>query len=621
MKFLYVVAALVFLSMGIWLGRCTVSHDHSDGSPQSTQAELWSCPMHPKFVLPEFGQCGICGMDLVMRTGDDPGPRRMSMSEDDRQLLAVETAEVKRRLVQKTIRMVGKVDFDETRIRTISARVPGRLDRLFVDYTGIRVRKGDHLVSLYSPEVVTAQAELLQARKRLDGSKGESPFLTESSKQAYDSARDKLLLWGLSEEQLQQIEERGTTEDHILINSPSQGIVIHKAVNEGDYVQTGTRIYQIAGMDQLWLRLDAYEQDLPWIRYGQEVSVQAEALPGEVVSGWISFISPTVDESTRTVKVRVNLPNPEEKLKPGMFVRALVRANVSKAGRVLDPRLEGKWISPMHPEIVKDAPGQCDICGMDLVPAAELGYVTSSGASEQPLTVPASAVLVTGKRAVVYVQAIDQERPTYEGREVVLGPRSESHYIVLAGLQEGERVVSKGAFLIDSALQIQAKPSMMSMPGEAGTYLGSEGAAFRAGTEPLFTAYLAIQVALAADDLSLAQSQYQAAVKVVQGLDPGDLPAAASELAALQAALVAETPQTIEDLRQTFDQLSRVLLRIEQTFGHAGSVLHFEMHCPMAFNNTGASWLQSDEQIANPYFGASMLRCGSVERQHAGVQK
>ncbi|MHC4498183.1 MAG: efflux RND transporter periplasmic adaptor subunit [Planctomycetota bacterium] len=199
-----------------------------------------------------------------------------------------------------------------------------------------------------------------------------------------------------------------------------------------------------------------------WVRYGQQVEFKAEAYPGESFKGKISFIDPVLDPRTRTVKLRVNVENPDGRLKPGMFVRAIVRAEVAQAGQVMDPAMAGKWVCPMHPDIVKDVSGSCDICEMPLVTTESLGYVKVNAPNEAPLVIPASAPLITGTRAVVYVKVTQTEKPTYEGREVVLGPRAGDHYIVDSGLSEGEVVVTRGSFKIDSAMQIQAKPSMMS---------------------------------------------------------------------------------------------------------------------------------------------------------------
>jgi Cu(I)/Ag(I) efflux system membrane fusion protein len=239
------------------------------------------------------------------------------------------------------------------------------------------------------------------------------------------------------------------------------GIVVKRNGLEGMYVNTGTRIYTIADLSKVWLQLDAYESDMPWIRYGQEVEFQTETYPGEFFKGKIAFIDPILNEKTRTIKIRVNVENKKGKLKPGMFAHAIVKSRIAAAGKVMDPDLSGKWISPMHPEVVKDKPGSCDVCGMDLVRAEELGYVsTEEVAKDAPLVIPASAALLTGKRVVVYVQVPGKEG-VFEGREVVLGQRAGDYYIIRDGLQEGELVVVNGNFKIDSAIQLMAKPSMM----------------------------------------------------------------------------------------------------------------------------------------------------------------
>jgi Cu(I)/Ag(I) efflux system membrane fusion protein len=203
-----------------------------------------------------------------------------------------------------------------------------------------------------------------------------------------------------------------------------------------------------------------------WVRYGQQVEFKAEAYPGESFKGKISFIDPVLDPKTRTVKLRVNVENPDGRLKPGMFVRAIVRAEVAQAGQVMDPAMAGKWICPMHPDIVKETFGTCDICEMDLVTTESLGYVKVHAPNEAPLVIPASAPLITGKRAVVYVRVPDANKPTYEGRQVVLGPRAGDYYIVDSGLQQGDVVVTKGNFKIDSDMQIRAKASMMNPEGQ-----------------------------------------------------------------------------------------------------------------------------------------------------------
>jgi Cu(I)/Ag(I) efflux system membrane fusion protein len=361
--------------------------------------------------------------------------------------------------------MVGKVDYDESRVKEIAAWVPGRIDRLYVDFTGILVRKGDHMVYLYSPQLLSAQAELLQAAKAIKETAGATELIKRSSIATLEAAREKLRLLGLLNEQIEEIEKTGKTTDHLTIYAPIGGIVIAKHANAGDYVETGAKIYTIADLSEVWVKLDAYESDLPWIRYRQQVEFTTEAYPGELFKGTISFIDPVLNPITRTVKVRVNVANPDGRLKPEMFVRAIVRSKVAGEGMVVDEDMAGKWICPMHPSVVKAEPGTCDICGMDLVTTESLGYVTAAEPNEAPLVIPASAPLITGTRAVVYVRLAGKEKPTFEGREIVLGPRAGDYYLVKAGLAEGDLVVTKGNFKIDSALQIQAKPSMMNPQG------------------------------------------------------------------------------------------------------------------------------------------------------------
>ncbi|MDD5010615.1 MAG: efflux RND transporter periplasmic adaptor subunit [Phycisphaerae bacterium] len=438
-------------------------------SSQQTKQEIWTCSMHPQIRQPKPGKCPICFMDLIPVNRQDiqASERQISFSPEAVKLMDIQTAIVERKFAETQIRMVGKVDYDESKIKHITAWVPGRIDRLYVDFTGIVVSEGDHMVYLYSPQLISAQAELLQtvdAKKRLKPDSSE--FLVRSTNETLNAAREKLRLLGLTAEQIQDVEKTGQPTDHITITSPIGGIVIEKNANQGMYIDTGTKIYTIADLSQVWVKLDAYESDLVWLRYGQGVEFTTEAYPGEVFKGTISFISPVLDAQTRTVKLRVNVKNPDGKLKPEMFVRAVVRSKVAMSGNVMDSTLAGKWICPMHPSVIKPISGQCDICEMDLVKTETLGYVSAGQDDEQiPLVIPATAPLITGKRAVVYVRLPDANKPTFEGREVVLGPRAGDYYIVNEGLAEGESVVTNGSFKIDADLQIQAKPSMMSPQG------------------------------------------------------------------------------------------------------------------------------------------------------------
>ena len=633
------VALIVAFAVGRLVGRRSTLDSRrptADIPAEEPQATTWTCSMHPQIKLPKPGKCPICFMDLIpLDSGDDDdgGPRELSVSENSAKLMEIETAPVERRFVTADVRMVGKIDYDETRVSHITAWVPGRLDRLFVDYTGVPVKKGDHMVSIYSPELLSAQEELLQAvnaTKELERS--DVSIVRETTEATVVATREKLRLWGLTLEQIREIEQRGKADDHVTIYAPAGGIVVHKDAQEGMYVNTGSRIYTIADLSRVWVNLDAYESDLAWLRYGQQVQFTTESHPGEIFTGTISFIHPVLNEATRTVKVRVNVPNDSGRLRPGMFVRAIAAAAVATEGRIVDAALAGKWISPMHPEIVKDGPGACDVCGMPLVRAESLGYVGSEPADEdKPLVIPASAPLLTGKRAVVYVEVPGKEKPTFEGREILLGPRAGDYYLVKQGLSEGERVVVKGSFKLDAELQIRAKPSMMTPQGGGGggghvhhgggaRKLADETAVtpgFRKQLGAVVDGYLGVQAALAADDQDAAtvsaKKALEALSKVDMALVTGEAHTnwmkSAGDLKTLLTGVA--NADGIEPARAKFALLSEQVADLLMRFGVPEGRL-YTAWCPMAFDNRGASWIQNKEEISNPYFGEMMLRCGEI---------
>ncbi len=620
-------------------------HDHRDPPQENNSQEnadekeidFWTCSMHPQIKLPEAGKCPICAMDLIPVYKDDHSDHdsakvSLKLSPSAEKLAEVSTTPVIKQAVLKEVRMVGLLDYDETRLTHITAWVPGRIDRMFVDYTGVSVNKGDHMLELYSPELISAQEEVIQAAKSITRLRASGSTLVQrSTEQAHTAAREKLRLLGLTESQVKEIERRGTASDDVTIYAPSSGVVIERNATEGMYVQTGTRIYSIADLSTLWLHLDAYESDLPWLRYGQDLEFTTQAIPGKVFHGTVSFISPVVNQMTRTTQIRVNVDNSTGALKPGLFVNGVVKAKVYAEGKVIDTSLRGKFIGPMHPEIVKDEPGACPICGMDLVKAEDLGYITDDSKASIPLIIPVSAPLLTGKRAVVYVK--DPEKSLYELREVVLGPRSGDHYIVESGLKEGELVVTSGAFKIDADLQIKGKKSMMNPEGimqSGGHDHGGEGgsAKTKQGSiddsthsghkiestqkehlpkeyESAIRAYLDLSEALASDDLNATK---QAAKKLVASGTSLPKGALRDELARLK-----DDFQSITDARIRFGQISKTLLT-ELTRYHVPKELRAnKVYCPMALDGAGAYWLQRGDEVRNPYYGASMLSCGSIE--------
>jgi Cu(I)/Ag(I) efflux system membrane fusion protein len=486
-----VVLLVLFVAVGaggFLLHKHGVHDDGLHSAPgQPAAAEtIWTCSMHPQIRETKPGKCRLCHMDLIPLTADaddDGDPRVISFSPAAIGLMEIQTSVVHRRSAEHTMPLIGKVAPDETRTKTISAWTSGRIERLYVDYTGIRVNRGDHMVELYSPELIAAQAEYLQAVQSARAAGTATEMVRRSIETTLTSSRDRLLLLGLTEEQIRQIGQAERPLDRLTIYAPSGGIVTERFVAQGGYVQTGAPIYQIADLSQVWVMLDVYEKDLQWVRFGQKIEFVTPSLPGRVFEGRISFISPVLDDRMRTAAVRAVVDNREGLLKPNMLATAELTAVITPEGPLIPEYLAGMWICPMHGEIVKDEPGDCGICGMDLVQAESLGY-TARKADELPLLVPASAVLVTGRRldqGVVYVQVEGTERPTFIGKEIELGHRAGDYYLVRSGLMEGERVVTYGNFKIDSEMQIQAKPSMMSPEGAPMQPLHDHGADEHAG--------------------------------------------------------------------------------------------------------------------------------------------
>ena len=438
------------------------AHDHEE-------AEAYTCAMHPHINLPEPGNCPICGMELIpVATGStEVSDNALHLSPYAAELARVQTTLVERRAVTLDLRLVGKLAYDETRVRTISAWLPGRIDRLYVDYVGVTVKAGDHLGELYGPDLLASQQDLIESARAVRRSKQGSSTLAANARATLDASRERFRLWGFSAEQIRELEQVGQPSDHLTISSPVSGVVIERAVDEGSYVREGDTILRIADLSELWLVMVAYESQLSWLLVGQFVGFEVPALPGERFEGGIAFVSPLVDPITRTTQVRLNIDNAEGRLKPEMFVKARVRVHVRDDGKVVEPSLVGKWIAPMHPEIVREEAGTCPICGMELVKAKTLGYETPG---RPPLVIPTTAAVITGTRAIVYVATLEADDSTsYEAREIHLGPRAGDTYIVLHGLEEGESVVSHGAFKIDASIQIQAKPSMMNPEGSEAT--------------------------------------------------------------------------------------------------------------------------------------------------------
>lgn len=514
---------------------------------EETEATRWTCSMHPQIQQPDSGDCPICGMSLIALFNDnspDLGPREMSMSESAKALAAIQTSPVIQEYPTAKIRLVGTLQRAETNIKSITARYPARIEQLLVDSVGTVVTNGQTLASVYSPELLSAQSELLSAHKRDPQS-----IYTKA-------AQEKLLLWDLQPDQIQEIIKSGQAKEQFELRSPLNGVVVDKLVNEGDTLKTGQALYKIVDLSELWLYLEAFESDIAQLAVGQKVEFSVQSFSGKAFQGKIQFIEPELDSHTRTIPVRVAVPNPENQLKPGMFARAIVKA-------------------PMP---------QTD---------------------EAPLLVPTSAVLRTGKRAIIYLEKRDTERPTYEGREIELGAKVDNHFIVHSGISVNDRVVTHGAFKIDSALQIQAKPSMMTPPTENHTQnaMATGIEVPIKNTAELLNLYFRLHYALAGDDLNTSKTTLKAMMQITghQGALP-DL---------IHTMLAADSLDGIR--KPHFETLSKALIDAVKAHPNAVEQDLFIMNCPMVYGERGADWLQDNDQLLNPYFGAMMLRCGELQ--------
>jgi len=508
---------LVFLAAGFAVGRWTAPLEHArheappvgDALTEET-AEVWTCSMHPQIRMPGPGSCPICGMKLVAASETSAAGSLVVLSPAAQRVASIEVDSVRRRPLDHEVRTVGRIDYSEPNLARLSARVAGRIERLYADYTGVEVKRGDHLVDIYSPELVVAQEEfLISLRAALLGDVGRS--VEDQDRARTDLARQKLLLLGVSIEQIADLESSGRPQLILTMHAPIGGTVVEKGVREGAYVEKGEALYTIADLSHVWVLAEIYEYELPWIARGQRAEISLEALPGERFEGTVGFIDPRVDDATRTIKVRLHLDNSLRLLKPGMFAGVRIRAPLGPDGKRAPSPIAGKYTCPMHPEVVTDDEGICPTCGMallrepgektELPPAPryecpmhpevvsqepgdcpkcemQLERVEGPVAGAGLLAVPATAILDSGARRIVWVE---REPGRYESAEVDLGPRAGTYYPVLSGLKEGDRVVVHGGFLLDSQSQIEGKPSLLfprgleTGPDSSGTHSGHDG--------------------------------------------------------------------------------------------------------------------------------------------------
>ena len=594
-------------------------HHHKHISEKEANKEtVWTCSMHPQIKLPEFGKCPICFMDLIAIQKDENflSDTQIKMSAKAIKLAKINTIKTRKEYVKRDLFLSGKVMTDKTREQKVAARFPGRIEKMFISYPGIKVKKGDHLYEIYSPEIFSAHQALIQSKENLQrAEKQENDVLLKSSQIAFKSAVEKLRLYGMTKQQIDIMTKERSPRTRITVYSPYEGVVMKKMEQEGAYIEEGTVVYEITDLSKLWLMFDVYESDLQWVKYGEEMTIDYEALPGWNQKARIAFIEPFVNEKTRSAMIRLTVDNSEDLLKPGMIAKGHLATTLTSMGKHINNYLSDKWISPMHPEIIKDRPGYCDVCGMKLVKAESLGYINDkTNPEEKKIVIPATSPLITGKRAIVYVEnkTLKDKSKIYEAREVKLGPKAGNLYTVLDGIDEGEKVVVEGVFKIDSAMQIVSKSSMMTYSDESKMNEKSKveklSKIHLEGQKDFLDAYLQTQEALAEDNFKKAQKKIKNLNTISLQLHSPELKQDLGEIKFHIKKM--KNAANIVVLRKMFKPFSTKVIHLLQFVQNPPTEINV-FYCSMY--DKGARWLGRGNIVNNPYHGSSMLRCGNNE--------
>lgn len=572
---------------------------HEDHTHEEEAGTIWTCSMHPQIRQNEPGKCPICGMDLVpvssLESEDSQThPDEIQLTESAAKLADIQTFVVTTGSPEKAIFLQGKVQADERRIAELTARFGGRIEKLFVSFTGEQVTRGQKLATIYSPELVTAQRELLEAIAYKD---------TRPS--IYNAARAKLRLWDLTEEQINGIENNGEPKTYFDILSPISGTVTKRNIALGNYVREGSALFQVTDLTHVWILFDAYESDLPWISMGDQVSYTIPSLPGKEFRGKVVYIDPFIDPSTRVAKVRVEQSNPALSLKPEMFVNGQIES--------------------------------------------------SQAATATDLLIPKSSILWTGKRAVVYVKVPERDQPSFQYREIVLGPESGEYYVVADGLRLGEEIATNGVFKIDAAAQLEGKPSMMnpsggqvSMAHDHGAMTQNDGSmsqnvgsmegtgaredsdhasqsadlpggevdpAFKEQLQQVYNAYIQMKNAFVSSDAGAVKTEAEKVQSDLLAVDmelvSGDLHMKWMDLLGTLKSEISKIMDTgdLAEQRIAFAAFNDAFYNTLDLFGLESGTVYYQ-YCPMANGDKGAFWLSEVNEIRNPYFGDEMLSCG-----------
>ena len=548
---LYILTAAAGLFLG-WLifgGGTSATENHSQHEAQAVEH---TCSMHPQIRQNGPGKCPICGMDLipVVKSGSDTSPFVHEMTTEAMAMANIQTTKVKSVSASNELSLTGKVKVNEQQLSVVTAKFPGRIEKLFVNFEGQEVKCGERLATIYSPELVTAQRELLEAKN-----------LKIISPQLLEAAKEKLRLWKINDKQIEKIEQTNEVVTTLDVYSEVSGFVTKRQVSVGDYVSTGSVMVEIANLSTVWVVLDAYESDLAWIKTGSAINFSVPSMPSQKFKATIQYINPTLNPDTRSIDVRAVVPNAGNLLKPEMLVNATLTSNLNS--------------------------------------------------EEKGVAVPATSVLWTGKRSIVYVKQ-KGNMPAFERREITLGARMGDLYMVQKGLEEGEEVVSNGVFAVDASAQLSGNYSMMSSPESKSVEVP---VAFRDQLTQLTEKYYAVKNALVASDVQKTAAAAKNILIALKSVDMTLLDAAAHDQWMMllnpikQSATGIESKTDVEAQRKDFQTLSDHLIEAVELFG-INRDKAYRAYCPMAFGDKGAYWLSEIEDIKNPYFGSAMLTCG-----------
>ena len=531
-------------------------HEHTHIDENGVE---YTCSMHPQIRQNEPGQCPLCGMALTPvsnKKGGESSPFVLEMTPEAVALSNVQTTRVKSGSGSGKLTLTGKIQANEQRVKSLTANYAGRVDQLFVNFTGQEVQRGQKLATLYSPELVNAQKELLETAK-----------IKERQPALYQATKEKLRLWKISEEQIAAIESSGQVQTQFDVFADVAGVVTARNIAVGDFVSRGSALFEIIDLSNVWVILDAYESDLGAVRKGDDLSFSVSAYPGREFKAKVTYIDPVLNPDTRTVGVRAEAVNRNFELKPEMFVSA----NISTAQ-----------------------------------------------AGQSGLMIPKTAILWTGPRSVVYVQVGDKEAPAFEMREVELGPRVGEDYLVLSGVEEGDQVVSNGVFAIDAAAQLSGNYSMMTRPEvktlDTPEEFRKQLTAFVQSYLPIKDALVKTDADATQKTISPAKASL---AKVDMKLLEGKAHDIWMELLRPMQSSLDKITQTsdVEEQRKHFETLSDNLIEAVEYFGVVENTI-YRQYCPMAFKDQGAYWLSSEKEIRNPYFGDMMLTCGEVREAY-----